>query len=701
MKIQTIEIRNFRQYYGHTIIDLNTTPNKNIILIGGQNGYGKTNLLLSLVWCLYGDKISLVDENFKKEIQKEKNYSSFMQQSINWTARDENKTDFSVQLEIAGIELPEQGKSNSNKRNQIIIKRNFNVASMEETLEIRDAFSDRVIFLDEGDKVNFINDFIIPLEAAKFVFFDAEKIAEIANLSIKEEGGFINDALGKILGLDTYESLIEDLEVYINNLKKEGATKNLQEEIADKENTIKIFSIDIQQLEEENAERFKDIDSLKKQIRDYNNSISLHSKKSGSKINREGIILEIEKLELKELELNEKFNELSEIIPLVILTGKLEEVNSHLDLQEKNDINVSSSQENIVKIEQFIEQLFNQPPEPDNSSFSLKDKLFYYNKAQKISSELFNVTNNEFIDLNFEHDLSNSEKKLIKDTTSLVNTQSKDFFENIIEDFHGIKQQILELKKTLNIVDAELEDELILEYSSSKESAERKIAEFHEIIGKNKGKIEKHRKDITRINQQFQTLLKKVEINQKNKTKIKRSLDYLHVLETFVLEQKELKKESLAKNILEEMQKLMHKLNQKNNQFVTEVKVAILADGKGMKVTLLNKEGIEVKKEILSQGEKQLYISSLIKALLKESIQSLPIFIDTPLGRLDDEHIKNILIYYYPDLSDQVVILSTNNEITPKRFNDISKYVSKSYILKNDGVNTQLKNGYFKTLIHG
>lgn len=701
MKIQTIEIRNFRQYYGHIKIDLNTYSQKNIILIGGQNGYGKTNLLLSLVWCLYGDKISLVDENFKKEIQKEKNYSSFMQQSINWTAKDEDKTDFSIQLEIAGIELPEQSIISNNKKNVIIIKRNFNVSSMEETLEIRDFSSGKEIFIDEGDKVNFINDFIIPLEAAKFVFFDAEKIAEIANLSIKEEGGFINDALGKILGLDTYESLIEDFEVYINNLKKEGATKNLQEEIADKENTIKIFSIEIQQLEEENAESFKEIDSLKKQIRDYNNSISLHSKKSGSKINREGIILEITKLESKEHKLNETFNELSEIIPLAILTGKLEEVNSHLDLQEKNELNLNSSLEKTLKIEEFIEQLFNQPPEPENSSFSFRDKLFYYNKAQKLSSELFNGSNKEYIDLNFEHDLSNSEKQLIKDAISLVNNQSKDFFENIIEDFQSIKNEILELTKTLNIVDAELEDELILEYSSSKESAERKIAEFHETIGKNKGKIEKLRKDISRINQQFQSLLRKVEINQKNKTKIKRSHDYLHVLESFVVEQKEFKKESLAKNILEEMQKLMHKLNQKNHQFVTDVKVAILADGKGMKVTLLNNEGIEVKKEILSQGEKQLYISCLIKALLKESIQSLPIFIDTPLGRLDDEHIKNILLYYYPDLSDQVVILSTNNEITPKRFNDISRYVSKSYLLQNDGVNTEIKNGYFKTLTNG
>ena len=106
MKLSNIEINNFRQYYNAVNIDLTTNSDENIIIIGGRNGYGKTNLLLSIVWCLYGEKISQIDDNFKKEIQKEKNYSSFMQQSINWTAKKENKDTFSVSILISEIELP-------------------------------------------------------------------------------------------------------------------------------------------------------------------------------------------------------------------------------------------------------------------------------------------------------------------------------------------------------------------------------------------------------------------------------------------------------------------------------------------------------------------------------------------------------------------------------------------------------------------
>lgn len=696
MKLSNIEINNFRQYYNTINIDLRTNFDQNIIVIGGKNGYGKTNLLLSIVWCLYGEKISQIDDNFKKEIQKEKNYSFFMQQSINWTAKKENKDTFSVSILISEIELPELKKLNSNSEG-ITITRTFNVTSMTEKLSILDPILNIEIFDDEADKINFINDYIIPIDAAKFVFFDAEKISEIANLSIKEEGSFINDALGKILGLDAYDTLIEDIEFYINNLKKEGATKNLQEQIVDKEKAIELSNIDIEKFEEENAEKLKEIDDLKKTIRQYNNLISQHSKQGNSTFDRESIISEIEKLKTKELELAERFNELSEIIPLAILTGKLEEVNEQLKIQEKNELSQSSSKENSEKIENFIELLFNKPPEPENSTMSFKDKLFYYEKAQNLGSELFSNAE-DYQELEFEHDLNNAEKDLISDAINLVNSQSKDLFETTIEEFNEIRIKLSEFNKTLSKVDADLEDELILDYSSKKETADYNITENNRKIGENNQQKSKLKSDIVRLNQQLSVLVKKVDVNAQNKLKIKESQKYIDALNTFLEEQKSKHKDSIEKTILSELKILMHKLGSEENKskFIEDVKVTILASGQGMKITLLDQDDNEIRKESLSSGEKQIYISCLIKAILNESTQSLPIFIDTPLGRLDEEHRDNITKKYYPFLSEQVVLFSTNSEITPKRYKDISDNISKSYLLFNDGANTNLKNGYFQ-----
>jgi len=696
MKLSNIEINNFRQYYKNVNIDLSTNSDKNIVIIGGRNGYGKTNFLISIVWCLYGRQIEKIDNNFKQEIKKEKNYDSFMQQSLNWTAKKENKETFSVSIVVSDIELPDIKNASSNSES-VIITRTFNVTSMNETLSISEANSNKEIFDDETDKINFINDYIIPIDAAKFVFFDAEKISEIANLSIKEEGSFINDALGKILGLDIYDTLIEDIEFYINTLKKEGASKNLQEQIVDKEKTIELSDIDIEKLEEENAEKLKEIDDLKKTIRQYNNLISQHSKKGNSVFDRDSILSDIEKLKAKEFELSARFNELSEIIPLAILTGKLEEVNEHLKTQEKNRLSQNSTKENTEKIENFIEQLFNKPPEPEDSTMSFKDKLFYYDKAKNLGSELF-ASNEDYQELEFEHDLNNSEKSLIHDAINLVSYQSKALFETTIEEFNKTRIKLAELNKTLSKVDADMEDELILDYSSKKETADYNVTENNRKIGENNQQINKLKSDIVRLNQQLSVLVKKVDVNAQNKLKINESQKYIEVLNTFLENQKNKHKDNLEKTILSELKILMHKLGSKENssKFIEDVKVTILASGQGMKITLLDQDDNEIRKESLSSGEKQIYISCLIKAILNESIQSLPIFIDTPLGRLDEEHRDNVTKKYYPALSEQVVLFSTNSEITPKRHKDISANISKSYLLFNDGANTNLKTGYFQ-----
>lgn len=83
-----------------------------------------------------------------------------------------------------------------------------------------------------------------------------------------------------------------------------------------------LSDIEIEKLEEENAEKLKDIDDLKKETRQYNDLISQHSKQGNSFFDRDALLKDINSLKEKEAEVSLKFNELSELIPLAILTGK-------------------------------------------------------------------------------------------------------------------------------------------------------------------------------------------------------------------------------------------------------------------------------------------------------------------------------------------------------------------------------------------
>ena len=53
MIIKSIELNNFRIYRGVNKIDLAPEGVRNILIVIGDHGYGKTTFLMSLVWCIY------------------------------------------------------------------------------------------------------------------------------------------------------------------------------------------------------------------------------------------------------------------------------------------------------------------------------------------------------------------------------------------------------------------------------------------------------------------------------------------------------------------------------------------------------------------------------------------------------------------------------------------------------------------------
>ena len=53
MLLQSIELQNFRQFINEKI-DFSTDPERNVTLIIGENGTGKTTFAQAFFWCLYG-----------------------------------------------------------------------------------------------------------------------------------------------------------------------------------------------------------------------------------------------------------------------------------------------------------------------------------------------------------------------------------------------------------------------------------------------------------------------------------------------------------------------------------------------------------------------------------------------------------------------------------------------------------------------
>jgi len=648
MRIDKITLNNFRQYQSSNTIDLKTSGDKNIILIGGKNGYGKTNFLISLVWCLYGEDISKIDDNFKKEITKEHGYSKFLKGALNWDAEKKGEDKFSVEIELSEIELPDTLEIASGSNYKCKLKRTYEKLFDFEEFEITIDGVKTTLFNDIDYKKVFVNDYLIPIEAAKFVFFDAEKIASWAELSTKEEGSVLNDALGKVLGLDIYEALIEDLGIYTDGLRKDSATSIVRQQINSVEKGIEHNIEEIEKKENDALEKEILHLELKYKITEYETFLIKHSNKVINAGSLDELYRDKKELEQKEKELESKFNQLSEIIPLAVSAGKLEEVIEHLLKQEEDSTLKERRAELIEKNNQLLEKLFNNPPYPSDGDISFSKKMFYAEKAKKIIEDVFGKIENN-TELEFEHDLNKSDTELINETFQFIRKQSKDIFEQTIDDFNRVKNEISEIDRLIKKIESDQQDEEVIKYTNNKTDAARRIEKLIEEKGAIQNQVSQLKKTIEADNQRLQLLIKKIEVSEQKRSKC-------------------IKLESA---VFEEMQKLMHKLQDLNNDnFVAGVRAEPLPDNDGLKITLIDKEGITRHKESLSQGEKQIYISSMIKAILSLSIQEYPIFIDTPLGRLDDEHIKNILLNYYPDLASQVVLMATNNEYNTPQNSD-------------------------------
>lgn len=99
----------------------------------------------------------------------------------------------------------------------------------------------------------------------------------------------------------------------------------------------------------------------------------------------------------------------------------------------------------------------------------------------------------------------------------------------------------------------------------------------------------------------------------------------------------------------------------------------------------------------LSKGEKQVFILALYWAIIKTSGQSIPFVIDTPFARIDTEHREQIAKLFFPGISKQVIILSTDEEVVGRYQKILEPYTAHKYLLdySTDKGQTVLTPGYF------
>ncbi len=115
-------------------------------------------------------------------------------------------------------------------------------------------------------------------------------------------------------------------------------------------------------------------------------------------------------------------------------------------------------------------------------------------------------------------------------------------------------------------------------------------------------------------------------------------------------------------------------------------------------LSYLSSDGMEIPNASLSAGEKQLMVISLLWALAICSKKKLPVIIDTPLSRLDSDHRLSLITTYFPQASEQTIILSTDSEVDEQYYGVMKKDIGDEYtiIYDDESKSSSVERGYFR-----
>lgn len=694
MFIDSIELYNFRAYKGVNKVSFEKNG-KNVFLVAGNNGFGKTTFLTSLVWCLYGKLMIDVDEKFRRDINDAQGYKNFAKANLNQESAllisesgltNEDKksiakngyrgtygkydTDskYYVEIHITDVFIPAIPCS------EITIRRTYDNLLEVENVEVLIDGRVNELAKEVGYDI-FINDFILSKDIAKFFLFDAEKIVNLAEIKSVEEKRKLSTAYSEVLGIKKYEDIKRNLENLRIKFRKKGGTsvsqikldkltadiEKIERSIEEKERgrTLAIDEIAVLQTEK---------DSLQEKLIREGNAMSVEE--------LERLKAGLEAIKEKDVKLKSQLREMLDIAPFAI-SGKLFcEAIAQSELEQRSKTKRAKAEDLADAMRQTRQSII-EGVSNINLTSAQKELLESMIKSSfKTTMAQYNSESDEN-GVKVLLDFSAEEHNALKSLYDNIRLSYNITFRQLVKD---IKNNTIFMQKTQRKISAAEYDDGDAEIKKTrarKAEVEVKLTELELSSRKLSEEIGVLNKDLSIKKKQLSESLKLVRIEGMDKEKDTMAERLINELNAFLTLLKDKRKASLASKIKSEIDVLMHKTD-----FIHGVSIDILDNI--IEINLMDKEGNIINKEKLSKGEQQLYATAILKALVEESGISFPVFIDSPLQKFDSIHSKNIISKFYPTVSKQVVIFPLlGKELSPSEYDSLLPNVNRAYVIQN------------------
>ncbi|MFF3947148.1 DNA sulfur modification protein DndD [Streptomyces sp. NPDC001902] len=666
MLLHKITLSEFGAYRGEQSLDLTPMKNKPIVLIGGLNGCGKTTLLDAIQLALYGPRARCSGRGSKA-------YDTYLRESINRQADPSRGAaiclEFTVTVE--GTEhyykvtrsWHESGKSVKEFLN-VSIDEHFGdktKGDLRATPELRHS---RVLSQGWADHV----EDLLPLEIASLSFFDGEKIESLADPD--RAASVIESAVHSLLGVSTVQQLRTDLQALQRRQKLSDEEQHLLDNIRSQEQEQEAAQEELERATQELAHLRSEHTKATRAL----NSVEQAFQKEGGALFEQRVELESAR--------KQAANQLADAraalvqtaagaLPFLMAGKQLQEVRAQFERERA----AAQAREVLHVLRERDDWLLDQLPAQAHEAAV---KAMEADRTERAEAAALDVDLRLPADMGSQLDVLDAALEGERGRGAELLAEAEEASEALAE----LDRQLagVPARDKVEALQAKREEQLqeVASAVSACEKAAERVEELKRRRAGVRASLEKAHNEFIRTKVKAEEVERIIRFSEKARQTLARFSEAL--LERHI--------GNLEVAMIRSFRMLMRK-----QSLVDDIRINI----DDFTLTLSDAEGKTISPGRLSAGERQLLAISLLWGLMQVAGNRLPNVIDTPLGRLDSRHREHLVDRYFPQAGEQVLLLSTDEEIDEYLLGRLKRSIARTYTLVHDDtkLTTSVVEGYW------
>jgi len=647
MKLISLTMKNFMPYKGETKINFPSSNEANVMVVFGDNMRGKTSFFNAIRWALYGKAIG--------------RHSKLIPNHLVCNREAVNDGDW--QYDVC-LEFSDNGKLYELRRSAAK-KDLISIPKKEEDIEVNCGLKIDGKVWPVDQIIHEINQ-VAPEPVSRFFLFDGELLNEYEELLIQgsSQGENIKKSIEQILGVPALINARDEIQNVLNEAQKEQA-KDLKHvkglELVSK-NQAEQQDI-LEATSKNHTDLVTDRDRIQQEVDDLEDvlsqSVALLEKKS---------LLDSLKKDEKKLQKEqdgyreEKLDKLRDAWKLLI-AKPLQLKRQSLEM-ERDNLGESLRGEGAMNVQ--MEQLRKVLTQNDCPVCEQEISQAKKSEAQALLNQLEIERKNIG---NVTEKLSDISNQLLT-LNKLRDPGTKDRLIEIESQYLKCEIDGVKIANQINDIKEEIEGNDTSELELKRSRQKRLIAEkaiLEQDIKNSKIKIDDTRNKINANSKRMNIEQEAGKTDSSVKVKICSDLEKVFALSI----------DRLRDNLKKQVQK---SATDAFKRLTTEKTYRGLDINNNYGLTIIDQDGEDV--PVRSAGAEQIVALSLINGLNTTGRGSGPIIMDTPFGRLDPKHRRNILDYL-PEVTTQFILLVHAGELDKDRdLAPIAHKISSLYEIK-------------------